>query len=83
MFSQELYSALLGGHRNEFYAFLLDETTDININIQLSAAARFVSISLKIEELCLGIFKSRGGKAEDLFNDMAVILNRVGLYTDN
>ena len=46
-------------------------------------AARFVSNCLKIEELCLGVFKSRGGKAEDLFNDMAVILNRVGLHKDN
>ena len=83
LFSQELYSRLLGGHKNEFYAFLLDENTDINNNSQLSAAARFVSNCLKIEELCLGVFKSRGVKAEDLFNDMAVILNRVGLHKYN
>ena len=52
MFSQELYSTNLGGNRNEFYAFLLDETTDINYNSQLSAAARFVTNSSKIEQLC-------------------------------
>ena len=61
MFSQELYSTLLGGHRNEFYAFLLDETTDINNNGQLSAAERLISNCLKIEELCLSISKYRGG----------------------
>ena len=83
MFNQELYSKLLGGHKNEFYAFFRDETTDINNNNQLSAAARFVSNGLEIEELCLGVFKSRGGKEEDLFNDMTVILNQVGLHKDN
>ena len=63
----------------EYFAVIADETTDSTQKEQLSICLRFVSDTLQVEELFLGLYEARSATAEAIFQLIKDALIRLQL----
>ena len=67
----------------EYFAVIADETTDAAQKEQLSICLRFVSDSLQVEELFLGLYEAKSTTAEAIFLLIKDALIRLQLPIEN
>lgn len=68
--------------RSDFYALVVDETSDISIHEQVTFCLRTVDEYFEISEDLIGLFETYNTEASTLFENLKDVLIRLDLPTD-